>query len=754
MSLPWSKQPSVRATFAKRAGELAARVRGAHGGRLLASLRLGLIFLLLGMLIAIHASLMALYPYYRAAERYDITEVSHYRTGCAVVDSLGQPLGRIFASNLDPVSIDALPPHLVNALIATEDAKFFRHGGADLPAIVRAALINLRRSQISQGGSTITQQLARCVYQMDERSVERKLLELFLARRIEHHYSKTEILEQYLNRVYFGNGSWGIGAAARDYFGKSVQELTLEESALLVGIIKRPVGFSPYQNPAAAKQTRDRTLQRMEKLGYLTPEDSKHFRDIPLRLQSRTDRGNVPHYLLDHIEHDTRLILQQMNLPAEGYVIHTSADLAIQDQVHRALMEKMPEVEAKLQSSAPGGNRVREDGSASAADDLDLLQAAAVVIHHQTGRILASVGGRNYERSQFNRVFQAHRPPGSCFLPFVYAAVFHHPDLGPRAVALDTALDNRKVMIGGWTGVLGEWAAERHDTAYEGEIPAAYALLKSKNAATVRLGTRVGLDAVCALAQSAGLDSGLKRYPATFLGASEVSLLELTRAFSLFPLQGAKPPPASLVDFITKPDGTLVYERPQPAQTALISSTAASQICRVLQAGLYAAPDSPLPDSHGLCSLHLAGKSGTVHDYTDAWFVGFDGEVTCGVWVGYDQPKPLASEAFGSQLALPVWAEIMNGLAADSPLPATEEFDAHGPLFCRFPLQDSTATEQCQCLLHRPNAAAGIVSRTETWRPPAELPQPIRPQVPVLTGDDPYHSAWPASPKPVEAQIR
>lgn len=754
MSPPWSKQALVRATFAKRAGELAARVRDAHGGRLLSSLRLGLIFVFLGILIAIHASLMALYPYYQAAERYDITEVSHYRTGCAVVDSLGQPLGRIFASNLDPVSIDALPPHLINALIATEDAKFFRHGGADVPAIFRAALINLRRSQISQGASTITQQLARSVYQMDERSVERKLLELFLARRIEHHYSKTEILEQYLNRVYFGNGSWGIGAAARDYFGKSVQELTLEESAMLVGIIKRPAGFSPYLNPAAAKQTRDRTLQRMEKLGFLTPEDGKHFQAIPLRLQSRSDRSNAPDYLLDHIEHNTRQILQQLNLPAEGYVVHTSADLTIQDQVRKALAEKLPEIEASLPSSAPGGGRVPEEGGGPVPDDAEALQAAAVVIHNQTGRILASVGGRNYERSQFNRVFQARRPPGSSFLPFVYAAVFNHPDLGPRTVALDTALDNRKVMIGGWSGVLGEWAAERRGTAYEGEIPAAYALLKSKNAATVRLGTRVGLDAVCTLAQSAGIDSDLKRYPATFLGASEVSLLELTRAFTLFPLKGARPPGASLVDFITKPDGALVYERPQQPKTALVSSTAARQICRVLQASLYAAPESPIPETHGLCSLNLAGKSGTVHDFTDAWFIGFDGEVTCGVWVGYDQPRPLSPEAFGSQLALPVWVEIMNALAADSPLPPTEEFDAHGPLFCHFPLQDSSATEQCQCLLHRPNAAAGIVSRTDTPRPPAELPQPIRPQVPVLTGDDPYRSAWPTTPKPEEAQIR
>lgn len=710
--------------------------------------RFGLIFTALGFLIAAHASLMAVYPYHLTAEKYDITEVSHYRTGCVVVDSLGRNIGRIFASNMDPVSMDDLPPHLVNALIATEDVKFFRHSGADLVAVVRAAIVNLRRNHISQGASTITQQLARSVYQMDERTFERKILELFLARRIEQHYSKTEILEQYLNRVYFGNGCWGIGAAARDYFGKAVQELTLEESAMLVGVIKRPTGFSPYANPAAAKLARDRTLQRMEDLGFLTPEDGKHFQATPIRLQPRSDKTNAPRYLLDHIEHETRLILQQQNLPAEGYVVHTSADLSMQDRLQQAISEALPEVESSLQTGPSLPATSRNGSGQPALDETEPLQAAALLVHNRTGRVLASVGGRNYDRSQFNRVFQSRRPPGSCFLPLLYAAVFDQPQMGPRTTTLDTALDNRKVMMGGRSGVLGEWASERAETVYEGEIPAAYALFKAKTAASVRLGTRAGLDAICSLAQAAGIESELRRFPATFLGASEVSLLELTRTYTLFPNEGLKPPPSSLVDFITKPDGTLVYRRPPPPTDKVISKVTAGQISRILQASLYSDPDSSSLDSSGLCSLNLAGKSGTVYDFTDAWFIGFDGEITCGVWVGYDQPRPLSAQGFGRKAALPIWVKIMNALGADSPIPAVERFDAHGQLFCDFPHPEPATPETCQCLLHRPTASTGIVLQSRSNDSSPRLPAPVRPRVPVLSGDDPYRSAWPAQGKP------
>lgn len=732
--LPDPPKPStlLASLAARERRRLAARVAQPHRGRLWLAMRIVLIFAILGLLTGFHGALMALHPYLRAAERYDITEVSHYRTGCLVVDSTGQDVGRIFASNLDPVSVEDLPPHLIHALIATEDAQFFHHSGADLLAIARAAIVNFRNSRITQGASTITQQLARCVYQMDERTFERKLLELFLARRIERHYSKDEILEQYLNRIYFGNGCWGIGAAARDFFGKTVQELTIEESALLVGIIKRPVGFSPYLNPAAARLARDHTLHRMEKLGFLTPEDGRHFRAGTLHIQPRSDRSDAPHYLLDQTEHETRLIFQQQNLPAEGYVVQTSADRTLQERVRQAISKTLPKIESSLQTARSG------------TTPAEPLQVAAVLIHNRTGRVLAAVGGRNYEQSQFNRVFQARRAPGSSFLPLVYASVFDHPRLGPRTFTLDTAIDNRKVMIGGRHGVLGEWGTELLETVYEGEIPAAYALLRAKNAATVRLGTLVGLDAVCSLAREAGIDSELRPYPATFLGASEVSLLELTRAYTVFPNQGLKPPPASLVDYIAKPDGTLVYQRQPPPTASVISNTTAGQISRILQMSLYSAPGASSPDSQGLCSTNLAGKSGTVHDFTDAWFVGFDAEITCGVWIGYDQPRPLSSEGFGRTIALPLWVEIMNSLGADSPLPAVELFDAHGPLFCNFPNEQATGAEGCPCILHRPGSPATYVLQAEPLRPAADLPRPVRPQVPVLTGEDPYGSSWPA----------
>ncbi len=701
--------------------------------------------LFLSGLIGLQASFWAIRPYFLKAQNLDLDQLTRQQVGCQVVDGFGEPLGRIFVSNLEPVSLSQLPPHFLEALIATEDARFWKHKGIDPEGMLRAAWHNAKASRITQGGSTITQQLARAVYGLEDRTLARKLTEFFLALRIERHYSKEEIMEQYLNRIYWGSGSWGVGAAAKTYFRKPVEDLTIEESTLLCAVIKRPSGYSPHVNASAALAARNRTLQRMADLGYLTAADSQHFQQQPLGVSPRRVAANGSGFLLDRVQQEADEILDRIGAPGNRLTIHISLDLDLQRRSHQLVQQFLTQLESAPGYEAPRFENYAFDVNAPLSGQRpDYLQAAVVVLENRTGRILSYVGGRNYHHSQFDRVSRARRPAGSAILPLLYAAAFDEPALTPRTRLLDLPIDNRKVMIGGEHGVLGEWNSLPAAPFFEGEITAARALFCQKNAASLRLGAQLGLENFHRFLQKAGVTSPLKPFPSSMLGHTELSLLELTRAMSCLPLDGRRPPSPGLVDYVTDPSGAVIYRRPEQPGQALIDPDSARAVSRILQEALRERAGSTLEGAPALCSLHAAGTTGMVYGQTDAWSMVFDGRYTCGVWTGFDQPSPLNGGGRGETHALPLASKLFNELGSDAPLSSPDATDASGRLLCDH--QPYGAASVCRCALHAPWPEGSLREAHQPGlhlTPVAASPvgahlHVVPPSVPVVSGPDPY----------------
>ncbi len=384
----------------------------------------------------------------------------------------------------------------------------------------------------------------------------------------------------------------------------------------------------------------------------------------------------------------------------------------------------------------------------------DYLQGAVMILENRTGRILAAVGGRNYTDSQFNRAFDARRPAGSSFVPFVYAAAFENGSVNPATPLIDAPMNNRHVMIGGTMGVLGEWGAENLSNTYEGKIPAAYSLVEGKNAATVRLGNEVGLDAVKDFARRVGFKSQLRDYPSTYLGESEVTLAEMVRAFAVFPNQGLLCPEPHLIIDVQGNRSTLDYLEDSPASEQVISPLAAAQTTALLQASLQYGTASDVVNRHQLNPIGLAGKTGTAYGSTDCWFVGFNSEVTVGVWVGFDHPKSIGSHAFSRDLALPIWADLMASLPPARPFPNVDGITPEPiclkcgdlavpgcPTKIRLPFSAEQRKHLKTCTEH-----AKLAMPVETTAPvlepsspqPAVALQPIPVRAQVLIGQDPY----------------
>lgn len=677
------------------------------------------------------------YHFNLKAARYDLSLMEMREPGIQLVNAQGESLGRVFLRDRSPVSAKDYPPKLVEALIATEDSRFYQHHGVDLWGILRAATVNSLSGKVRQGGSTITQQLARQVCQLEGRTLDRKATELFVAARIEASYSKDAILERYINHIYLGSGYWGMGSAARGYFGKSLKDLNVSESALLCGIIKRPSTYSPFVDPELARSARNRTFGRMKELGYLSSAEAAKLSESPLGILPVEKRGVRPQNVMSHILEEARTRLAESTLSLDDYVVQTSVNLEVQEAAKFAVDRVLREVEKRPDYQ----HAVHGEGTNSQPE---YLQAAVVVLDNQTGNIVAQLGSRDVTESRYDRSIGGRRPPGSAFMPFVYAAAFAQPDFSPASLAVDAPINNRSVMIGGQSGVLGEWSAERAHNVYEGEVSAAYALFRSKNAATVRIGNVAGLDKVISLAHGAGINSDLRQFPNTFLGSSEVSLMELTRAYSLFPNLGKRAAEPGLIDRITtEHDGQVVYERASTERPAVLSPLAASQVSAILSAALHAEPNAA-----GLKLTHAAGKTGTAYDFTDCWFVGYNARYTCGVWAGFDKPRAIYPNAFSRDIALPIWIDVMNALPRDDqPLPVAA--GSKEVLIC---LQSGRRAGSA-CLNHSANPvcaiplnaaqAAGLefCSMHASGLPQIVQPgvaTPVAPKAPVVVGPDPY----------------
>jgi len=659
--------------------------------------------MILGTVVAWFSAMYFMAQFESRAADFDLAELEHMEAASVIYDREDRELGKIFLQNRHPVSLDQVAPLMEKAVIAAEDNNFASHSGVDYMGVLRAAVANYQSGKISQGASTVTQQLARNSFDLKERTYQRKFLEMFLAQRIERNLSKDKIMELYLNRVYFGSGFYGVDAAARGYFGRSAKELELGQCAMLAGLLKSPQALSPFNNKEAAQRTRDFVLRRMREQGFITRAQYNEQIELPLYVMKRTNPFKVS-YAVDFIRQQVIATLGYDQAMNGGFRIQTTLDRKIQRSAEQAMQATLAAVENRSGYSHKTFAAYRADTEKLEAKvnrgDMSVkmpvpeyLQGAVLAIENSSGAILTMIGGRDFKHSEYNRATMGRRPAGTAFVPFVYAAAYES-GIFPGEVVEDSCFDNRYVMVGGSAGILGEWGVERADNSYEGPIPTREALAKGKNAATVRLGLQTGIEAVKKVSLDAGITSPLRDYSNSFLGSSEVGLDELTLAYTVFPNGGTRPKQLYIIEKIFAADGKEMFAA-RPESVRAISSEAAYQANLGLQDALRKGTGSSAFTEYGFKDMPAGGKTGTAYDFTDTYFFGYNSSVTCGVWVGFDRPTKIFRGAFGKDLALPIWTQTMNTAAEDFPAVKFAKPDTLKPVeICR--VSGLLATPQCR----------------------------------------------------------
>ncbi len=585
------------------------------------------------------------------ASTFDLTMVKEMPQRSMVFDMDGKLYSRLQGENRIVVGRSEVSGNFVEALLAREDTRFFSHRGVDPIGIIRAVARNLIAKSAKQGASTLTQQLARNTFPLGGKNMHRKLLEAFVAMRIEQSYSKQEILEAYMNRVYLGAGVYGVETASLAYFGKHARDLSLGESATIAGIIRAPTYYSPRKNMKGALAQRDQVLERMVKLDKITETQAAEARRAGIVLSKKPRLMLQENYAMEAVREDLDALLSDDQQAEGGFRIYTTIDPELQKRAEQALEANLRKVEQR-----PGYSHPTRGQFAGMSDDekthTPYLQGAAVVIDQRSGGIRAMVGGRDYAESPLNRARSAHRQIGSTFKPFVYSAAFG------RGMLPGATIDDGPIHRGEISGA-PTWQPENSDGTFKGSLPAEEGLIQSRNTMSVRVGERAGLNEIARLANAAGLDS-VPKQPAIYLGAFESTLVDVTAAYTIFPNQGVRRQPY-IIERIDDATGETIYRAPHLAPRVLDSGicwlTTAS-LTKVMERGTGASVKN-----EGF-SKPCAGKTGTTNDFVDAWFVGYTTSLTCGVWVGLDQPKTIISKGYGAALALPVWADIMTAASA------------------------------------------------------------------------------------------
>jgi membrane carboxypeptidase/penicillin-binding protein len=632
------------------------------------------------------------------AGKFDLERLVKMEAASTIYDRKGGLMGKIYIQNRDPVPYDKLPQVLVQAVVSTEDQKFWTHGGVDYLGMARAALANWAAGRIRQGASTVTQQLARNSFDLKERTYRRKLLEIALAHRIEERFPKEKIMEMYLNRVYFGGGFYGAEAAARGYFGIPAAALSASQAAVLAGLLKSPNSLSPWTNPQAAKESRNYVLGQMRSMGYLSGDACREAIESPLIVRQRPSPKKQS-YAIEYIRQQAINSLGFDRAMNGGFRIHTTLDPFMQSEAEKALRRRLDEVEKRpgYANQTYAAFQARYDASPPKPGDSntqqpDYLQGAVLALDNKDGGILAMVGGRDFSHSEYNRSVQGSRPLGTAFAPILFAAAFEK-GLFPGTVVQDWALDNRLVAFGGEAGILGEWGVERADNEYEGEITAREALVLGKNGAVVRVGFQTGLAATGKVAAEMGVGSALRPYANSYLGSSEQTLEETVLAYTTFPGGGTRPVRTHIIERIKDAEGAIVFEQ-TPERKKVISDSSAWQVHSLLSDVLKRGTGGSAMTDYGLAVAGAAGKTGTAYNFTDTWFLGYTEAVTCGVWVGFDRPRQIFRGAFAKDLALPVWVDVMNASRNDFPSsPIKAPLSVELVKICR--LSGQLATETC-----------------------------------------------------------
>lgn len=608
----------------------------------------------LGLLVAA----LILFQYDRRAARYDLAAVGRLPMESTVLDATGQRIGYLHGEEVGrPVALDQISPFFLEALVAREDSRFYQHHGIDHRGLLRAWLRNLREKRTVQGGSTLTMQLTRMTFGLTGRNMERKLLEMAIARRIEKLYSKEDILTHYVNRVFLGTGMNGIEQAAQGYFGKSASQLDPAEAAMIAGVIRAPNGFSPFRNYDAALREMKSTLLRMAAEGFISEEEAKSLgesrpkvlsQDRWLAMLARETKVSEANHLLRMVDEKVRELFPSL-AGVGGLTIHTSFDLRLQAAAEATVSARLLEIEGR-----PGYPHPRY--AAHRGGKPDYLQASTVVVENFTGAIRALVGGRDFSHSEFNRATQSQRPMGSVFKPLVYGAAFER-GMFPGTLISDAAIAPGEIP---WDRV--GWAPENADGVFGNRMPAEIGLIQSRNTMTARVGEWAGIESVLAMMEQAGLGEAERAEPTPpiYIGTIGANVRDVTSAYSVFATGGIRHQPW-FIESVTDRDGAAIH-RHEDSSHRVLSPGAAWLTSKLLKKVVADGGTGAGLRQLGF-TAPAGGKTGTTNDFQDAWFVGYTSRLACGVWIGLDQPAKIMDDAYGGRIAVPVWNDLMTEAA-------------------------------------------------------------------------------------------
>ena len=539
------------------------------------------------------------------------------------------------AFSFERKSIDEIPDLMKKAIIATEDKSFYKHKGFDPIGLIRSVFVNVRSGRMAQGASTITQQLARILFLSNERSIDRKLREFVIAVRIEKTLTKDQILEMYLNNIYLGSGAYGVAGAAKIYFNKTLNELTLAETALIAGLPQAPSVYSPFNNPEKAIKRRNVVLGRMYKMRFIKKDEYLKAKEEELHLNPTPAiyTLNKAPYFVDFVMKELdSLGFDENEISQGGYKITTTLDYAAQ----RA-----------------ADNAIRTNLSSWGLMNNDNVQAALMSYSPISGKILAYVGGKDYSKSQFDRASMAIRPPGSSFKPFVYAVAIE------KGMTPNDTIEDLPVKVNGWT-------PKNYGNTYRGKMPMYAGLMVSSNVMTVRLIQDVGIRAVIGLVRTLGITTPIEYDYTIALGSNGVKLSEMVVAYGAFANGGYKVTPYS-VEKIETSKGKIIYKAPKTKVMKVLDINTAAAVTAMLEtvikSGTGRAADIGKP---------AAGKTGTTDDYKDAWFMGYTPDIVTGVWIGLDDNSKKGTGMTGGTAPAKIWKEVMS--VASKPY-GTTDFD-------------------------------------------------------------------------------
>ena len=567
------------------------------------------------------------------AEVKDLGEMAQSTT---ILDASDRPVFTIFKEQRIEIPFERISKNLIDAVIAVEDQRFYDHNGVDLIRIGAAVVRNIQEGRRAEGGSTITQQLARQTFLSRDKTFRRKLKEIILAAHIEREYAKKDILELYLNKVYFGDGLYGVEAASLGYFGKHASELRVHEAALLAGLIQSPSSYAPTVNPERALARRNVVLQAMLSNGAIDRGAFETARQAQPRLTNAIEfKETFGLYFKEQVRKELVERFGGTRVAQGGLKVYTTLDANLQQVAEKMVEDGIVAIEKR---------RGYDHDRKGAKGAKEYLQGALVAMEPQTGAIRAMVGGRDFGESRFNRATQAKRQSGSAFKPFVYAAAL---EAGYSPASVISNLNSPTLTP------QGDWVPEdEHSSA--SSMTMRSALRMSSNRAAVQMLNTIGIPSAVSSAQKLNVGTP-PSVPSLALGASEVTLVSLTAAYGAFANRGVVRAPV-LVRRVEDSDGKVLYEDPGTSQRAVSEATAflmSSMLSDVINHGTaYRARQAGF-------TLPAAGKTGTTNEYVDAWFVGFTPHLVTGVWVGFDQPKPIVSNGYAGELAVPIWAGFM-----------------------------------------------------------------------------------------------